>query len=106
MGATPLEGSSMANGTAALQLVESAPASSGEPIDRRVGEAVADAVSAVAKALHEYGWTTAGLTPATKEAGAAQIAKLYKIFQASPNLDLIAARRECLRTIWARYGDD
>jgi len=45
----------MANGAHALQLVEPAPNPSAG-IERRIGEATADAVQAVSRGCYEHGW--------------------------------------------------
>jgi hypothetical protein len=93
------------NGSAALQLVEPAPAPS-EELGQRVGVAMADAVAAVSKGCFEWGWGE-GLTVPTKALGADRIAALYQLSQTLTDIDFAAiARSEGRRVMQERHGGD
>jgi hypothetical protein len=91
------------NGAAALQLVEPAPAPSGE-IEHAIGEAVVAAVCIVARGCFEF--QDGGLALATKNAGADKIATLYRLQQAAPvGIDFTAVARREGKAILRAYLD-
>jgi hypothetical protein len=100
----------MANGVAVLRPLAEDPApalapTDGEPIEQRIGIAMADAVAAISLGCVEWGWG-GGLTVPTKSLGGERIAALYWLAQSSgPDFEA-TARTEGRRVLLERHGPD